>query len=130
MDYVCRMKIGVPKEIKSQENRVSMIPGCVAELVKRGHQVFVQRSAGIGASYGDEKYESVGATLCEDAGTEALNNVTHPWTMLIADRAVAGACQDRKELISGINTMDKQITCAPVANAHNLPYVDPQTLLL
>lgn len=375
MDYECRMKIGVPKEIKSQENRVSMIPGCVAELVKRGHQVFVQRGAGIGASYGDEKYESVGATLCEDAATvfteaemivkvkepqpqevamlqphhilftylhlaadkeltenlaatgctaiayetievnrrlpllepmseiagrmsaivgsyhlakhrggrgcllggvpgvapgrviilgggtagvnaarvatgigadvtilevdfermrflditmsgtstvysneanlsellpradlvigavlvpgakapklitremlrimpqgsvfvdiavdqggcaettratthdnptyeeegvlhycvanmpgaysrtatQALNNVTHPWTLLIADRGVAGACQVRKELISGINTMDKQITCAPVANAHNLPYADPQTLLL
>ena len=33
------MKIGIPKEIKAQENRVSMIPGCVSELVKRGHQV-------------------------------------------------------------------------------------------
>lgn len=368
------MKIGVPKEIKSQENRVSMVPGCVAELVKRGHQVFVQRGAGIGASYGDEKYESVGATLCEDAATvfaeaelivkvkepqaqevamlqphhilftylhlaadkalteslavtgctaiayetievnrrlpllepmseiagrmsaivgsyhlakhrggrgcllggvpgvapgrviilgggtagvnaarvatgigadvtilevdfermrflditmsgtstvysneanlsellpradlvigavlvpgakapklitremlrimpqgsvfvdiavdqggcaettratthdnptyeeedvlhycvanmpgaysrtatQALNNVTHPWTLLIADRGVAGACQVRKELISGINTMAKHLTCAPVANAHGLAYVDPQTLL-
>lgn len=374
MGYGLEMKIGVPKEIKSQENRVSMIPGCVAELVKRGHQVFVQRGAGIGASYADEQYAKVGATLCEDASTvfaeadmivkvkepqpqevamlqahhilftylhlaadkeltenlaatgctaiayetievnrrlpllepmseiagrmsaivgsyhlakhrggrgcllggvpgvapgrviilgggtagvnaarvatgigadvtilevdfermrflditmsgtstvysneanlsellpradlvigavlvpgakapklitremlrimpqgsvfvdiavdqggcaettratthdnptyeeegvlhycvanmpgaysrtatQALNNVTHPWTLLIADRGVAGACQVRKELVSGINTMGQNITCPPVANAHNLPYVDPLTLL-
>jgi alanine dehydrogenase len=43
------MNIGVPKEIKAQENRVSMIPGSVAEQVKRGHRVWVQRGAGEGA---------------------------------------------------------------------------------
>ena len=37
------MNIGVPKEIKAQENRVSMVPGSVAELVKRGHRVLVER---------------------------------------------------------------------------------------
>ena len=368
------MKIGVPKEIKSQENRVSMIPGSVAELVKRGHQVFVQRGAGVGASYTDEQYQKVGAEIVEDAAavfaaaelivkvkepqaseiallqphhilftylhlaadinltknlaatgctaiayetievnrrlpllepmseiagrmsaivgsyhlakhrggrgcllggvpgvapgrviilgggtagvnaarvatgigadvtilevdfermrflditmsgtstvysneanlsellpradlvigavlvpgakapklitremlrmmpqgsvfvdiavdqggcaettratthdnptyeeegvlhycvanmpgaysrtaTQALNNVTHPWTLLIAEKGVAGACQSRKELVSGINTMVRHITCQPVANAHNLPFVDPTTLL-
>ena len=55
------MNIGVPKEIKAQENRVSMIPGSVAELVKRGHRVWVQRGAGEGASYTDAQYEAAGA---------------------------------------------------------------------
>ncbi len=61
------MNIGVPKEIKAQENRVSMIPGSVAELVKRGHRVFVQRDAGIGAAYGNEQYLAAGAEIVDTA---------------------------------------------------------------
>jgi alanine dehydrogenase len=63
------MNIGVPSEIKAQENRVSMIPGSVAELVKRGHQVWVQRGAGEGASYPDSLYEAAGAHMADDAAT-------------------------------------------------------------
>jgi alanine dehydrogenase len=61
------MNIGVPKEIKPQEARVSMTPGSVAELVKRGHQVFVEKSAGEGSSYPDEQYQTAGAVLLETA---------------------------------------------------------------
>ncbi len=61
------MKIGIPKEIKAQENRVSMVPGTVAELVKRGHRVLVERGAGEGASYGDAHYEAHGAEILADA---------------------------------------------------------------
>ena len=61
------MNIGIPKEIKAQENRVGMIPGSVAELVKRGHRVIVQTGAGDGASYADEQYEAVGAEIVADA---------------------------------------------------------------
>jgi len=63
------MNIGVPTEIKAQENRVAMTPGSVAELVKRDHVVFVQRGAGTGSSYADEQYEKAGAILAEDAPT-------------------------------------------------------------
>ena len=42
------MKVGVPKEIKNNENRVGMTPSGVAELIKRGHTVFVQHTAGEG----------------------------------------------------------------------------------
>lgn len=63
------MNIGIPTEIKAQENRVSMIPGSVAELVKRGHRVLVQSGAGDGASYADEQYEVVGAEIVPDAGS-------------------------------------------------------------
>ncbi len=61
------MKIGIPKEIKAQEHRVSMIPSTAGEMIKRGHEVFVQASAGQGASYTDEQYLAVGATLLPDA---------------------------------------------------------------
>jgi alanine dehydrogenase len=61
------MNIGVPKEIKAQESRVSMTPGSVAELVKRGHTVFVEKSAGLGSSYPDEHYEKSGALILANA---------------------------------------------------------------
>ncbi|MDP4624764.1 MAG: alanine dehydrogenase [Akkermansiaceae bacterium] len=63
------MHIGVPKEIKAQENRVSIIPGSVAELVKRGHRVIVQTGAGDGASYPDALYLAAGAEIAPDAAT-------------------------------------------------------------
>jgi alanine dehydrogenase len=77
------MNIGIPKEIKAQENRVSMIPGTVAELVKRGHRVFVQSGAGEGASYCDEQYRSFGAEILPDApavfaGAELIVKVKEP----------------------------------------------------
>jgi alanine dehydrogenase len=61
------MKIGVPKEIKPQENRVGMIPGSVAELVKRGHEVIVESGAGAGASYSDDQYAAAGARIVGSA---------------------------------------------------------------
>ncbi len=64
------MDIGIPKEIKAQENRVSMVPGSVAELVKRGHRVFVERGAGEGASYPDAQYLAAGAKILD--GPEAI----------------------------------------------------------
>ena len=57
------MKIGVPKEIKNNENRVGMTPSGVAELTRRGHQVFVQHTAGEGSGFSDKEYEGVGATI-------------------------------------------------------------------
>lgn len=61
------MNIGVPKEIKNQEHRVSMIPSSVGDLVRRGHSVFVQKSAGEGSSYTDDQYAAAGATLVDTA---------------------------------------------------------------
>ena len=57
------MVIGVPKEIKNNENRVSMTPSGVYELNKLGHQVFVQSGAGLGSGFSDEDYENVGAVI-------------------------------------------------------------------
>lgn len=57
------MKIGIPKEIKNNENRVGMTPDGVAELVKHGHEVFVQHTAGEGSGFDDSAYEKVGAKI-------------------------------------------------------------------
>lgn len=58
------MKIGIPKEIKTQESRVAMTPAGVMELVqKHKHQVFVQKSAGEGSGFSDAEYQNAGATL-------------------------------------------------------------------
>ncbi|MGB1125985.1 MAG: alanine dehydrogenase [Phycisphaeraceae bacterium] len=61
------MIIGVPKEIKSDEYRVSMLPVGVEELTKRGHTVLVENSAGIGSGYEDERYTKAGGTLIDSA---------------------------------------------------------------
>ena len=57
------MIIGVPKEIKNNENRVGMTPAGVAEMVKRGHRVYVQQTAGIGSGFSDEEYVKAGAEM-------------------------------------------------------------------
>lgn len=57
------MIIGVPKEIKNNENRVGMTPSGVAELVKRGHTVYVQHTAGENSGFPDEAYIQVGAQI-------------------------------------------------------------------
>jgi alanine dehydrogenase len=60
------MIIGVPKEIKDHEYRVALLPSAVYQLIKRGHQVIVERGAGAGAGYPDADYEQAGATLVDD----------------------------------------------------------------
>ena len=57
------MKIGIPKEIKNNENRVGMTPAGVSELVKHGHQVFVQHTAGEGSGFSHKQYAEVGAVI-------------------------------------------------------------------
>ena len=57
------MKIGIPKEIKNNENRVGMTPAGVAELVKHGHTVYVQQTAGENSGFSDEKYLEAGAEI-------------------------------------------------------------------
>ena len=57
------MKVGIPKEIKNNENRVGMTPAGVADLVRRGHTVYVQHTAGIGSGFADEEYVEAGAQI-------------------------------------------------------------------
>jgi alanine dehydrogenase len=61
------MVIGVPKEIKNNENRVSLTPGGAYSLVKAGHKVLVEKSAGEGSGFSDDEYAAVGATILPSA---------------------------------------------------------------
>lgn len=60
------MIVGVPKEIKTHENRVSIQPAGVLQMKRNGHQVLVEKNAGLGSGFTDEMYEERGATVVED----------------------------------------------------------------
>ncbi|PIC65240.1 alanine dehydrogenase [Sporosarcina sp. P13] len=61
------MRIGVPKEIKNNENRVAIAPASVLTLKTAGHEVFIETGAGIGSSFQDEEYKEAGATIVATA---------------------------------------------------------------
>lgn len=62
------MIIGIPKEIKNNESRVAVTPAGAKEMVRRGHQVFIQQSAGSASGFADAEYEAAGATLLPTIG--------------------------------------------------------------
>ena len=59
------MIIGIPKEIKNNENRVSLTPAGTFALVKAGHEVLVEKGAGVGSGFYDDEYKEAGAMICE-----------------------------------------------------------------
>jgi len=61
------MIIGVPKEIKTEENRVGVTPTGVAGFIARGHKVLIQKGAGLGSGLSDRAYEGAGATIVDAA---------------------------------------------------------------
>lgn len=61
------MIIGIPKEIKNNENRVALPPSGVFDLTNRGHQVLVEKDAGKGSAISDEEYAAAGATIIDNA---------------------------------------------------------------
>lgn len=69
---VLKMRIGVPTEVKNNENRVAMTPAGVVNLLLYGHEVFIQAGAGIGSNFTDEDYRAAGARIVGTA-EEAWN---------------------------------------------------------
>ena len=61
------MRVGVPKEIKDNEFRVGLVPSTVRELTAKGHEVLIERNAGVGAGLSDADYQAVGAEIVPDA---------------------------------------------------------------
>jgi alanine dehydrogenase len=59
------MVIGVPKEIKEQEQRVALLPSAANQLIRRGHSVLVETNAGTGCGYSDEEYAKAGAEIVD-----------------------------------------------------------------
>ncbi|CAH0344226.1 alanine dehydrogenase [Bacillus sp. CECT 9360] len=62
------MRIGVPKEIKNNENRVAITPAGVVAIVKAGHEVYIEKDAGAGSSFANDSYLAAGASIVESAG--------------------------------------------------------------
>ena len=61
------MRIGIPQEIKPLEGRVGLVPAAAGDMVAAGHQVFVQRGAGVTSGFSDHDYEKLGVNLLADA---------------------------------------------------------------
>ncbi|MGW8266030.1 MAG: alanine dehydrogenase, partial [Longimicrobiales bacterium] len=57
------MLIGVPKEIKTNENRIALVPAGAEALVGAGHDVFIEKGAGLGSGFTDAEYKAVGAKI-------------------------------------------------------------------
>ena len=77
------MQIGIPKEVKPFENRVSLLPAAVRELTNQGHAVVVETGAGLVSGYSDQDYIAVGASIVADAaslygGAELIVKVKEP----------------------------------------------------
>jgi alanine dehydrogenase len=91
------MNIGVPKEIKSNENRVALVPGGAEALVQAGHTVLVEGGAGVGSGFEDEVYVSAGARIIDGAGevwsrSEMIMKVKEPveteWPLMRRDQVI------------------------------------------
>jgi alanine dehydrogenase len=61
------MRVGVPKEIKPNEHRIGLTPTAVREYAARGHEVLIEKGAGLGAGFADDAYEACGARIVPDA---------------------------------------------------------------
>ena len=61
------MNIGLPKEVKDNEYRVGLVPAGVHNLVVSGHQVWIQKSAGVGSGFSDDEYSNAGGMLVDNA---------------------------------------------------------------
>ncbi|MDN9008576.1 alanine dehydrogenase [Brevibacillus laterosporus] len=76
------MRIGIPKEIKNNENRVAMTPAGAMNLVKNGHEIFIETSAGLGSGFTDEQFVAAGAKIVQTAqeawGMEMVMKVKEP----------------------------------------------------
>jgi alanine dehydrogenase len=77
------MIIGVPKEIKNNENRVALTPAGVVSLINFGHKVLIEKDAGLGSSFANEDYMSAGAEVIESAssvwsGSDMIMKVKEP----------------------------------------------------
>ncbi|MGW1212438.1 alanine dehydrogenase [Streptomyces sp. NPDC002499] len=77
------VKVGIPREVKNNEFRVAITPAGVHELVRAGHQVVIERGAGLGSSITDSEYVSAGAGILETAdevwaGADLLLKVKEP----------------------------------------------------
>ena len=129
------MNIGIPKEIKPQENRVAIQPGGVVALVQHGHKVVVQKNAGLGSGFSDEEYIAAGAMIEYDidalwAASDMIMKVKEPiaeeygrihkgqilftYFHFAADRTLTQAIIDSKCIAIAYETVEKADRSLPL----------------
>lgn len=129
------MNIGIPKEIKPQENRVAIQPGGVVTLVQHGHKVVVQKNAGMGSGFSDEEYIAAGAMIESDvdalwAASDMIMKVKEPiaeeygriqegqilftYFHFAADRTLTQAIIDSKCIAIAYETVEKADRSLPL----------------
>ena len=77
------MRIGVPSETKTLEGRVALVPAAAGDLVKRGHEVWIEKDAGVKSGFRDEQYAKLGVHIAPDAaaavsGADVILSVQRP----------------------------------------------------
>lgn len=129
------MIIGVPKEIKTHENRVALLPGGVSAMKRNGHEVLIQQGAGKGSGFSDEQYVEAGATILEDVEelwdrAEMIMKVKEPikveydrmkedqviftYFHFAADEALTRAVVDSKCIAIAYETVEKEDGSLPL----------------
>ncbi|MBL4864899.1 MAG: alanine dehydrogenase, partial [Pseudomonadales bacterium] len=129
------MKIGVPKEIRVLEGRVGLTPGAAGQLVAEGHELLLERGAGVLSGYPDTAYQAVGVTLINDAETvygqaQMIVKVKEPqpvevamlregqllfsYLHLAADEALMGALQDTGVTAVAFETVETDAGMLPL----------------
>lgn len=139
------MIIGIPKEIKIEEYRVSATPMGVATLTQAGHKVLVQAGAGKGSGFADDEYvETTRPTSHSDpvyvvdgvihycvtnipaivpqTSTMALTNATLPYALNLANKGFVNAVNADNALAKGVNVYKGRVICLQVAAAVGIPY--------
>src|SRR4030095_12781816 len=130
------MIIGIPTEIKEQEQRVALLPSAASQLTRRGHSVVVQKNAGIGSGYPDEEYVKAGAEVVDQArevftradmvvkGDEPLEaefpmrQILFTYLHLAASKSLTGAL-----LKSGVTA----VAYETIQINHRLPLLEPMS---
>ena len=106
------MIIGVLKEIKTEENRVSMIPAGVEVMIQNGHTLLVEEEGAVAKT-----------------STIALTNATLPYAVQIANKGWRRAMRENPEIKLGANVMNGKVTYQAVAETFGLEYTPIDTLL-
>lgn len=133
------MKIGCPKEIKNNENRVGMTPNAAHAYVSAGHEVFIEKGAGRGSACTDEEYAAAGAKILQTADDvwatadmivkvkEPMpseyakmreNQLVYTYFHFAADEELTKACMERKIIALAYETVEE---------GHALPLLKPMS---
>jgi alanine dehydrogenase len=122
------MLVGVPKEIKVHEYRVSLTPEGVYEFIRAGHKVVIEEGAGVGSAISDSDFVAAGATIEKDvanmpgavpvAATYALTNATLTYALAIANKGWERAASEDPALERGLNVHAGKVRYEAIALAH------------